>query len=403
MSAHQVGLRWLRLLDKHAELILSAYHAPQGHLTETADNTDVIAELIANRIAFRQDDGDGVRLTSSLRKAMDYALRTQKLYVVDAHISEHLNEITRLGIAYKEGRRASGADATLILSELEDMVYSLCENLKESSRQIWRHIETKFSGVTTLDMKLRLNQLTLTRAENICKAIELISLENLYDISGSNPDLRRLFNIQLAGALDYAFRDMSDAFVRLNKILFDLREMQERTRLVQRFMRHYRRNPSYVPQAYDEAAYIPPLFRLNAPLTVGGYAPVLTSRHELALEALIAGLRSEPRVAEVVEIEPIVASESFSSPEVYYESVLRKSIRNLFTHALTQNMPVSGLHAYNAETLEETPAVWLYGILAEYNALSVSDRTHFQLIFEGEYDAEFNGNFKASDIIVCPN
>jgi len=402
VSTRQAGVRWLQMLGKHAELIIDAYHTPHGFVPKNEEEESAIDELIKQRVAWRPEDAEAIRLIGPLRTALDQALKTVRLHTLDARIGESVNEIFKLGITYNDTRKRNENDASLLLAELEEMVFSLCENLTESSRQIWRHIDTKFSSVTSLDAKLKLNQMSLDRAERIVKSIGEIDLAALQEISGSNADLRRLFNIQLPRALEFSLRDMTDAFARLDKILFDLRELKARSRLVQRFVTHYQRNPGYVPNDYAEWANVPSLFCAVEALIPGGCANVRSSRHELILQDLLVGIRTVAVPDEDLVVIPVPVDVELPPRDMFIPSPFKAAIRDLFANVLQERTVVSGLSGYSAVAEDHSPAIWIYGILAEYASLSHEHRKFFKLEYVGHYDPVFDGNFIAKDVRVCP-
>ena len=87
MSSTDAGIKVLKALSKHAELIIQAYESGNSQIPETLETSKAITELVRLRLAIRDEiQGDFVRLNSTVKNLLGQSLKTNRLKMVNANI-----------------------------------------------------------------------------------------------------------------------------------------------------------------------------------------------------------------------------------------------------------------------------------------------------------------------------
>lgn len=404
MSINAAGIHVLRAIGKHAELIMSAFESNQNVLSETTSNEKSVNELIRLRIATRDDSGSEVRLNSTIKNLLDHSLKTNRLRMVNADIGQAVEGVFLLAEQYFSAKKANYENDRLkYLHELQDNVSELCDSLLEQTRVIWRQVDSDFSVVALLSGKIALNKNAINKVENILSVIDLIDLSKMYQIGERDRELRRLLHVRLPKTIELCRQDLSDAINRLNKMLFKLNALVARRRLVQQFTDLWNVNPSYQPVNYADKIDLPQIFNRVRKIPLLGVADIQNPSQELQLSELLAGLRKNPLATEVQSVQRVSANIDEQVPTIIKLSKFKVAIREVFFNCLSNNQPINGLESYKMSPDGIDVDIWMYALIAEFNALNEDSRRLFSLEFNGKPDVIFTGNFKAENITLCPN
>ena len=404
MSVNDAGIHVLKTIGKHAELIMGAFESNQNVLSETASNEKAVKELIRLRLATRDDSGSEVRLNSTIKNLLDHSLKTNRLRMVNADIGQAVEGVFLLAEQYFSAKKANYENDRLkYLHELQDNVSELCDSLLEQTRVIWRQVDSDFSVVALLSGKIALNKNAINKVESILSVIDLIDLSKMYQIGERDRELRRLLHVRLPKTIELCRQDLSDAINRLNKMLFKLNALVARRRLVQQFTDLWNVNPSYQPVDYADKIDLPQIFNRVRKIPLLGVADIQNPSQELQLSELLAGLRKNPPTTEVQPVERVSANVDEQVPTIIKLSEFKVAIREVFFNCLSNNQPINGLESYKMSPDGIDVDIWMYALIAEFNALNEDSRRFFSLEFNGKRDAIFTGNFKAENITLCPN
>lgn len=404
MSVNDAGIHVLKTIGKHAELIMGAFESNQNVLSETASNEKAVKELIRLRIATRDESGSEVRLNSTIKNLLDHSLKTNRLRMVNADIGQAVEGVFLLAEQYFSAKKANYENDRLkYLHELQDNVSELCDSLLEQTRVIWRQVDSDFSVVALLSGKIALNKNAINKVESILSVIDLIDLSKMYQIGERDRELRRLLHVRLPKTIELCRQDLSDAINRLNKMLFKLNALVARRRLVQQFTDLWNVNPSYQPVDYADKIDLPQIFNRVRKIPLLGVADIQNPSQELQLSELLAGLRKNPPTTEVQPVERVSANVDEQVPTIIKLSEFKVAIREVFFNCLSNNQPINGLESYKMSPDGIDVDIWMYALIAEFNALNEDSRRFFSLEFNGKRDAIFTGNFKAENITLCPN
>ena len=395
----------LKSLAKHADILVEAYDNNQGRLPETTENSNSIAELISLRIVVRDEaTGGAPRLTSNLKKLMDESLISSRLKMFNTNIGDAVNDITFFANEYLSAKRnGDGNDAAMYLNNLDSNIDELSDELTGQTEDIWRQISTNFGAASLLKNKIKLNKNALSKVERILGSIAHIDLEHLRSLGAHDRELRGLLNVRLSIAIEASRKNLSDALVRLNNSMFRLTRLEDRARLVNCLVSHYSQHPSFEPQDCTDQLDVPALFLAVQALPLMGAPDVNNFALEIAFSDIIVGLRNEPVPQEQKEVVHVAISNDMSEIKVLDIGPFKKGIGKTFVTCLKKNMAINGREAYERFAPVEIPLdIWLYGIIAEYNAMPNAKQIHFTLNYTGEFDPVFNGNYLATEVTISP-
>ncbi len=405
MSTKSAAHNLLKSLAKHADILVDGYEDSQSRLRETPENSKAIAELIALRVVVRDEATRGApRLASNLKKLMDQSLISTRLKMFNTNIGDAISNITFLADEYLAARRTGDSgDALMFLNNLDADIDELCDELTGQTEEIWRQISTNFGAASLLKNKITLNKNALAKVERIVGSLEHIDLEYLRSLGSHDRELRGLLSVRLALAIESSRKNLSDAIVRLNNSMFRLTRLAKRARLVHRIVGHYTRHPSFEPEDYTNRLDVPTLFHIGDPLHLTGAPYVDNPTMELIFSDILVGLRNEPVPQEYQEVTHISISDEVPNIKILEIGPLKTGIEQAFVACLKQGAAVDGHDAFRRFSPVGVPLdIWLYAIIAEYNAMPDAKRRYFDLQYTGEYHPVFNGNFLATEVTISP-
>ena len=403
MSSTETGIRALKGLAKHAELLVAAYESGSRLIPEIEENESSIRELLQLRLVDRQADDGAIRLNTVVTSLLDHSLKTQRLKMFSADIGEALEGLEFLAQRYVQSK-SSGAssDRSKLLDELGGNVFDLCDGLLSQAQSIWRQVEGDFGAVSQLETKMALNRNTLAKVNRILQSLELIDMAALYRISSRDRDLRKLLQVQLPEVIEQCRQILSDAIGRLNKMMFRLEQLATQATRVNQLVDHYNLHSGWQPQDYSAQLDVPALFAAVQPLRPIAKAHVRDDSMELVFAEILEGLRKELPPDEDQQVEPISTDMKEQAQVTLDWGGFEEAVRQVFFLCLEEGREVSGLECYTSAPDGVDVELWLYALMAEYNAMREEDRALFKLNFPGAFDPVFDGNFHAEDVLLCP-
>ncbi len=403
MSSRDDGLKVLRALAKYGEMIMTAYEENKGWLSYTKQDARAIDDMDRLRLVVADHAGDRYRLNTTIVELLDQSLRTSRLKVVNANIGEAIEGILFLAKQYLTAKQSkSRSDADGYLNEIESNVVALCDSIVDQAQMIWRQIDTDFGTVSQLSSKIALNKNTLGKVTALIASLELIDTEALYALGSQDKELR-LLQVRLPLAIDQGRKNLSDALHRLNKMLFRLNQLESRAQQVDDFVRYCdTKSPTSLP-GYSDNTDVPAVFMAVQPLVAFGAPDPLNDMLELDLADLVRGVRKDLIEKEVPEdVVPISTETPENAQETLVVTPFKDAVRNVFFKSLDDSQSISGIDCYEMAPDGISADIWLYGLIAEYAAMSDADRSFFEVTFPGKAGEFFNGNYYAQDIVICP-
>jgi hypothetical protein len=404
MSASADLDKLFSVLHRHKDLLIAAYLNGDGFVDNTTENGKAVDELTKLGILWFTDDDGRARLSQAFLDIFNVARRDELRRNVNVDIADRLRSTEDLVSSYRVARQAGTEDEQkAIYRAIEEHVYSLRETLASTSRQLWQEINSEFGHVTTLELKMQENQRVIDRVKRLNDNLSLIDYPTLASprFAGENPDLRRLFLLNLVAAVSEIREELVDAMHRLEGMLFSFRKQQRQARLVHAFYQRYVRDPGFRPANYTEQTQIPNIVNQVIGINLSGHADLDNDRHESTLTGLIASLRKRKAqniTSEPVERISVIDSHAMSS-ESLEQDPLHESIQTFYLSAEHgKAISAMGLRSLAPEACSDE--IWLYAIIGRFNLMTARERGFFRLEYVEEVDPVFNGRFFIKDVRV---
>lgn len=403
MSLKEESQRHLKLLGARAETIADAYTGSRGLLDELSVSQDILDELVQRRVANRSTLDGQARLSAHLVSHLDAAMNTVRIRHYGFDIGSVVDSIRESTSQYLKFRAINSADAQAFLDMAENSARTLSDTLQEEAAEVWNLIQGEFAVVDSLEAKITLNRARLDRTGRLISALEGLNLAEIVDLGMADRRLRPLLTMHIPEAVERSRQNLGSALIQLNQMLFRFEQIERRTALLKGYCRHLHRNPDFSPQDHTAQIVVPGLFLAIQPLVVRSNADVKTSsqRLENQLADLLNGLRTEQPLAHEGEQTDGALQEGEAQDSEVKPSPVREAVRNLYADALIKGGPLSVVSHINL-SISSDAELWLMTALEEFNSMPRAHKGEFRLEYVGQPDVVFDGNFNATDLLICP-
>ena len=393
------GAALLNALSRHSDLIMQAYFS--GAIDESEYSPKVIKNLIDLKIMWRPENERGLRLRPALRTLLEESLQDESNRQIDANIGSSLASLSTLAEHYKESlSHGRYREAESHLSDLTERVYSLTDMLATNVRLIWQRISNEFGYVSTVDAKIRENELAQSQVSELLNQLSLFQFDQLSLIAGSHRELRTLLVVTLQSSFAQCTQELSLAQSKLIDLLGRFREFKGRTRLLKGFVLHMEQKPDFTPQNYGKLSHVPNLFNVSAKVIKPASIDVNRVEQEHELLSLVKSMkhinRNKQTTRSVSNTGPLVMQDSIAV--ALEESRLKAAVETFFCDVIDKGQNVTALDYYEQKDLDFDKEVWLYQIIGGYHGLPDQDKAFFAVETIGEPDPNFTGNFVITDI-----
>ncbi len=397
----QAGTRLLNALGRHSDLIMQAY--VNGVVDEAAHSKKILEQLVQLGILWRPDPQSALRLKSAVRTLLESGLQDERNRNIDANVGSALASLKTLAEHYKEALHYNRFnEAHAYMTDLTEHVYQLTESLANSVRVMFSRINNEFGYVSSVEAKIRENELAQGQVSELLNQLECFRFDELSEIAGGNRELRHLLVVALQQSFSKATQELSVAQARLIDLLGRFREFQGRTRLLKGFLLHMDQQPDFTPGNYPNLTQVPVLFNQSAALIQPASVDVNQVNHEHELQQLVGALSSVYRRKPVHTAEQKSAEIQVSEQQQVEltRDPLQQAVDAYFCEVIDSGQSMSALEFYSAQSLEFDPEVWIYQVIGGYQGLQDEDKQFFAIDTLGEPDKIFNGNFIISDVLV---
>lgn len=286
------------------------------------------------------------------------------------------------------------------MSDLTERVYSLTDILATNVRLIWQRISNEFGYVSTVDAKIRENELAQSQVSELLNQLSLFQFDQLSLIAGSHRELRTLLVVTLQSSFAQCTQELSLAQSKLIDLLGRFREFKGRTRLLKGFVLHMEQKPDFTPKNYGKLSHVPNLFNVSAKVIKPASIDVNRVEQEHELLSLVQSMkhinRNKQTTRSVSNTGPLVMQDSIAV--ALEESRLKAAVETFFCDVIDKGQNVTALDYYEQKGLDFDKEVWLYQIIGGYHGLPDQDKAFFAVETIGEPDPDFTGNFVITDI-----
>ncbi|MDD8061127.1 phosphoenolpyruvate carboxylase [Shewanella metallivivens] len=398
-NLHQAGVKLLKQLGRHADVIMDAYLA--GSINDTAHDAGVIEKLKKSGILWRPEPDQELRLKRSVRALLEEALSDERNRQIDSNVGSSLATIKTLADHYKEARHnVDYSAAEAYLADLNEHVYSFTDSLRYSIRVLWGRINNEFGYVGTISAKIRENELAQSQVSDLLNGLEMFQFSELGEIAGDIRELRRLLMTSLQETLSQCTQELSIVQSRLYELLGRFRQIQGRTRLLKGWLLHTDMHPDYQVDNHVGHKKIPNLFNCAEALLAPANVDVSNPHHELELMSLVAQVKAIsrdtlPSIAREQNVTfEMSESEDFDIPE----NPLKIAVDEYFCEVIDSGLRQSALSYLTDKQLQWDAESWLYQVIGGYEGLADEHKSYFELEPIGKPDPVYNGNFIIHDV-----
>lgn len=398
-NLHQAGVKQLKLLGTHADLIMDAYLA--GSVDEDNADKKVVDKLKQAKIFWRPEADQELRLTRNVRAMLEEALSDERNRQIDSNAGSALATIKTLANHYKEARHnVDHAAAEAYLADLNEHVYSFTESLAYSTRVLWSRINNEFGYVGTINAKIRENELAQSQVTELLNGLEMFRFDELTDIAGDIRELRKLMITTLQESLSLNIEELSLVQSRLLELLGRFRQIRGRTRLLKGWLLHTEMHPDYVPENHVAHKQIPALFNQAEILLAPAAADVKNPLHEAELMQLVIKVKvfsERPALDEESHESTSFTLEASLDFEVT-ESEIKLAVDDYLCEVIDTGQNTRAIDYLIEKQLPYDPESWIYQVICGYEGLAEEYKRHFSLEPIGEPHPIFNGNLIISDV-----
>ena len=391
---HQAGVKLLNALSRHADLIMQVYLS--GSLDESQHSPKVVDNLMQLGVLWRPDEDTGLRLKNAVRNLLESSLNDERNRQLDANIGSSLASLKTLAQHYKEALAHSRfAESEAYLSDLREHVYSLTESLSNSVRTLFGRINNEFGYVSSIDAKIRENELAQGQVSELLKQLEMFRFDELSSIAGNNRELRHLLIVTLQHSFSRVTQELSIVQARLLALLGRFREFRGRTRLLKGFVLHMEQKPDFRPGNYYNLTQVPMLFNLADSLVKPAAVDVTRIEHEQDLQYLVGTIKALNRNREMNQVERAsqnIVVES-QSEVVFGDDSLKQAVEAYFCEVIETGNRVTALDYLVEKALPFDAEAWVYQVIGGYQALSIEEQTYFAIDTTGHNHPIYDGNF----------
>jgi hypothetical protein len=398
-NLHQAGVKLLKQLGRHAELIMDAYLA--GSVQELACEPGAVEKLKKAGILWRPDVEQDLRLTRTVRAMLEEALSDERNRQIDANVGSALATIKTLAAHYKEARHnVDYAAAEAYLADLSEHVYSFTESLAYATRMLWGRIHNEFGYVGTINAKIRENELAQSQATELLNGLEMFQFGELAEVAGDTRELRKLLVATLQESLSKNAEELSLAQGRLLELLGRFRQIRGRTRLLKGWLLYTDQHPDYSPADHVSHKQVPSLFNRAEVILASAAVDVRNPLQERELMDIVAKIKSISHSQLPVKVREqsvpmsLERSEDFDIPD----NPLRLAVDEYFVSVIESGKRQSALGYLAHRQLPWDSESWLYQVIGGFDGLSDEHKAFFELEPLGEPHPVYSGNFIIRDV-----
>ena len=373
-----VGAERLALLGKHHKALMQGYL--DGFIDEAAFSESALKKLIAARILWRPDEQQPLALRPLVSELIASMVADENRRQINADVAEKLEQIRNRVQAYRDAQYKSDYSvAELQLQRLTEHVHDLSGQFEEAIDSLWHRLNSDFGFVASLDDKIRENERAQKQLRRLLDGLVLLDFNELIELSEGNNQLRKLLVSQLQNQLSSHHSSLLEVQKRLVELLARFRQQQSRSMLITNMAAFLRQHPKYQPADYPNRSDVPVLFNQAAAIQPQAAIALDKASERQILAELVRALPRSAAInlpdqqsasfAAVMEDEEIAAR----------QQALKTDVENFYLRVIDKAGPLSALDYLTEQQLSWDSEIWLYQIIAEYQALPVDEKHMFAI------------------------
>lgn len=373
-----IGAERLALLGKHHKALMQGYL--DGFVDETAFSEGALKKLIAARILWRPDEQQPLALRPLVSELIASMVADENRRQINADVAEKLEQIRNRVQAYRDAQyKGDYSVAELQLQRLTEQVHDLSGQFEEAIDSLWHRLNSDFGFVASLDDKIRENERAQKQLRRLLDGLDLLDFNELIELAEGNSHLRKLLVSQLQSQLSSHHSSLLEVQKRLVELLAKFRQQQARSLLITNMAAFLRQHPKYQPADYPNRSELPPLFNQAAAIVPKAAIALDNASERQILAELV---RSLPRQQGVILTDTPSASFSQQWQDdviAARQQALKTDVENFYLRVIDHGGKLSALEYLLLQQLEWDSEIWLYQIIAEYQALPVDEKQMFAI------------------------
>ena len=374
-----IGAERLALLGKHHKALMQGYL--DGFVDETVFSEAALKKLIAARILWRPDEQQPLALRPLVSELIASMVADENRRQINADVAEKLEQIRNRVQAYRDAQfKGDYSVAELQLQRLTEHVHDLSGQFEEAIDSLWHRLNSDFGFVASLDDKIRENERAQKQLRRLLDGLALLDFNELIELAEGNNHLRKLLVSQLQSQLSSHHSSLLEVQKRLVELLAKFRQQQARSLLIANMAAFLRQHPKYQPADYANRSELPALFNQAAAI-VPKAAIALDNASE---RQVLAGLvRALPRQQSMTLPDTPGASFAVQWQDetiAARQQALKTDVENFYLRVIDHGGKLSALEYLAQQQLQWDSEIWLYQIIAEYQALPVDEKRMFAIV-----------------------
>lgn len=393
----KLGIKRLKLLGKHSELIMQSYYG--GEIDELLAGEPTIHQLEDADIVWRPDQQSGLKLTDPIRNLVVHLLKDERRRKVNTEVGDFHESIRHLvGQINKAQQQGQFNQSNFLQNQLAQEVDDLNSRIATGIKSLWHRLNTGFAFVDNLADKIHENEKASKEVSRWLSGLEQIDFNELIQLAGSHAPLRNLLVRQLQSQVSEHFGSLREVQKRLGELLVSFRQQHERNLLVRSVVRYFEQNPNFKPSDYAQRSHIPNLVNIAQP--IHSKTAFSFERHidEDIIRQLVQGLPAKKANND----NTVTTAQSVVLPEitsfVSQQRALQDDVENFFIACFGKQRAVSAIDYLAEQQLPWEPEIWLYQVIAEYQSLPIQEKKLFQLSYEEKQVSLFNQLLLVEDL-----
>lgn len=394
-----IGAERLALLGKHHKQLMQGYL--DGFIDESAFSEGALKKLIAARILWRPDEQQPLALRPLVSELIASMVADENRRQINADVAEKLEQIRNRVQAYRDAQyKGDYSVAELQLQRLTEHVHDLSGQFEEAIDSLWHRLNSDFGFVSSLDDKIRENERAQKQLRRLLDGLDLLDFTELIELSEGNNHLRKLLVSQLQSQLSSHHSSLLEVQKRLVELLAKFRQQQSRSLLISNMAAFLRQHPKYQPADYPNRSDVPQLFNQAAAIVPQAAIALDKASDRQVLAELVRALpRHQP--IQLPDTQSASFSELLQDEEIAARQLaLKTDVENFYLRVIDRGGRLSALDYLLEQALEWDSEIWLYQIIAEYQALPVDEKAMFAISREEAPASAFNSLLLIRDISI---
>lgn len=398
----------LKVLANHSEAILEAHLTRGNRIPETEDNAHLLDTLKHHRLTLSIGDEEP-QLKKVLVQFLGHITESDRRRWASQHIDTLWEELLDLFEQYRQAKaKVALSDLERLEDDIKEILSGLIEDIRIATETFSAHINSGFSYITDIDLRIRENERVIERAGRLITLFDSFNIPELADQAGNDPFLKRLLLKYLPATLEEGRKNLSYALNQLRVLLVRLREDQRLNKLVGSFEAYYQRNPGFEPSIdHLDLEACPGVLNSVEPFHVSAVPDIYDPADDSDLIELAATARTletgqtkeeQPtQLAESVEFD--VAGEVLDEPEDPVEATVESLIQYVLTGGLGAGEISASEVLASSDLAIDSPA-WLATLAAELDALTVEEQASIDVQYRSQPDPLYPDNLYIHDLIL---